>query len=83
MSSCTIRIERAANGFEVEMTDPKIAAENKKTGPDKPWKDPCVSYVFKTSAEVVSFLQKNLEKAIPMDEYSSSFDAALEEEDDD
>lgn len=76
-----IRIERAVNGYEVEMTDPKIAAENRK--PNSRWKDPEVCFVFKTVEEVLGFLKSNLDKALPMDEYETSFDAALKESEDD
>lgn len=84
MSDTVIRIERLANGYEVEMTDPKIVAEN-RTPSDKlgGWKDPKICYAFKTEAEVLAFLKSNLAKALPMDEYESSFSkAAMENEDD-
>ena len=79
--SCVIRIERAVNGYEVEMTDPKIRAENMK--PNTKWRDPEVSFVFKTVKEVTDFLVANLDKALPMDEYETSFTKALKEGDDD
>lgn len=79
MSHTLVKIERAMNGFEVEMCDPTIKAANQGDGP---YRDPYVSYVFKTSAEVLSFLKENLDKAVPMDEYESTFnEAAMEEED--
>lgn len=77
--SCVAKIEKAANGYEVEMTDPKIAAANAKPGAR--WRDPEVSFVFKTVEEVLGFLKTNLDKAVPIDEYGTSFDAAAKEED--
>ena len=85
MTDCIIKIERAKNGFEVEMTDPAIVKANMKPskGGIGPWKDPKVSYVFKTMDEMLSFIKANAEKALPMDEYESSFnDAAAKEGDD-
>jgi hypothetical protein len=74
-----IRIERAQNGFVVSMDDPEIMAKNRKT--DGPYRDPEVQFVFDDEAEVIAFLTKNLNKIIPPedDEYSSSFDAAVGE----
>lgn len=78
--SAICKIERLANGYEVEITDPKIVEQNKKGKGG--WKDPNVSYAFKTVDEVLKFLGKNLETAMPMDEYESSFDMAANEEED-
>lgn len=79
MSQTMVKIERAKNGFEVEMCDPKIKQANMGDGP---YKDPYETYVFKTSAEVLAFLKDNLDKAVPMDDdYESSFDEAMMEED--
>lgn len=80
MSECKVRIERMANGYEVEITDPAIVKANASTKGG--WRDPCVSYAFKTVPEVMAFLEKNLDKALPQDDYSSSFDKAMKEEDD-
>lgn len=83
MDSYVCRIERLNNGYEVELTDPAIVAANKKRdnskGPYTPWRDPKVGYVFKTVKEVTDFLSKNLDKALPLDEYGSSFDDAVAE----
>tara|TARA_R110000868_G_scaffold19150_3_gene82780 strand:+ start:1080 stop:1331 length:252 start_codon:yes stop_codon:yes gene_type:complete len=81
--SAICKIERLANGYEVEITDPKIVEQNKKGKGG--YKNPDVSYAFKTVQEVLSFLGKNLKTAMPMDEYESSFDMAAtkEEENDD
>lgn len=88
MSEYVCKIERLTNGFEVEITDPKIVEYNNKRdnslskGPYKPYKDPKVSYAFKSVKEVVDFLSKNLDKAVPIDEFESSFDVAAGEDDD-
>lgn len=82
MSDCVVRIERLANGFEVEITDPKIMEANRKADSKSPWRDPHVGYAFKTVQEVIDFLSKNLEKAMPADEYDSAFSEAAEEDDD-
>lgn len=86
MGECVIKIERLNNGWEVEMTDPEIVKQNQKPSKGNsytPYKDPKVAYAFKKKEEVVKFISANLEKAMPMDEYESSFDeaAATEEED--
>lgn len=76
MGECVIRIERLANGYEVEITDPAIVKANQSRQGSKPWRNPKINYAFKTVEEVLAFLSKNLEKALPMDDYSTSFDAA-------
>lgn len=73
-----IRIERATNGFTVAMTDPKIEAANnnaeiKRNGK---WKNPTKEYVFETWAATIAFVTKNGEKALPADDYDSTFDLA-------
>lgn len=81
---CRVVIERVANGYEVEVTDPKIAKKNSGPQPiDGPYRSSQKEYVFKTIEEVLAFLTKNLDKALPVDEYDSSFDEAIAEEDDD
>ena len=86
MSSCTIRIERLANGYTVRMTDPTIVAKNKKRDTRKPrdpyvsYQDPEVTLAFETPKAVMKFLQENLEKALPMDEFETSFTKALKED---
>lgn len=83
--SCTI--ERKKNGFTVRMKDPKIvkanAARETAKGGYRPYRDPWVEYVFTDMKDVVKFLEKNLETALAEDDYSTSFDAALAEDDDD
>lgn len=90
MSEDCVRIERLANGYEVEIYDPKIAEMNRKRDnskpgmPYKPWVDPKKSYAFPNVKAVLTFLEKNLETAIPMkDEYGTAFDTAVAEEGDD
>lgn len=83
------RIERAANGYTVSMKDPEIVkANNKRSESEKyaigtPWKDPNKSFVFETVEDVLMFLQKTLPKALPIDEFGSTFTKALKETDDD
>lgn len=79
--SCRVVIERVANGYEVEVTDPELKAKNEGKM-SLPYSDPTKEYVFKTVDEVLTFLTKNLDKALPADEYDSSFDTAVEELDD-
>lgn len=83
-SDCSIRIERLQNGFNVRITDPDIVKKNAerdkaKDGCCSPWNDPQVTYAFSTKAEVVKFVTDNLDKALPVDEYSSTFDKAAKE----
>lgn len=77
----SIKIERVANGYEVCLTDPEIVKKNSSASGR--WKNPEVEYVFKTVSEVMSFLEKNLDKAMPEGDYESSFaiEAAKEEDD--
>lgn len=83
MSECVVKIERLANGYEVEMTDPKIVKENSKIDRKGPWRDPKVAYAFKSVEEVLNFLKTNLDTAMPMDDYETSFDAAAANEEED
>lgn len=87
MSEYCCKIERAKNGYTIEMKDPKIVKQNMNRDMSskgyKPYKDPNVEYVFASLPEVLKFLEANLETALPMDDYATSFDAAMEEEDDD
>ena len=82
MGDCVVRIEKLENGYEVEIREPKRAKANKKELGD--YVDPWCGYAFKTAAEVAAFIEKNLDKAqSDGDDYNSSFDAAVAEEDDD
>lgn len=86
MGDSFVRIERFDNGFTVEIKDPAIVKANAKrdtSGTSKgytPYKDPWKTFVFKTDAEVIAFLNKNLKKAIAdartMGDYEGSFDLA-------
>lgn len=80
MDDCIVKIEKLSNGYEVEIRDGKQTMKNSKPGP---YKDPWCGYAFKSVAEVVAFLEKNLDKATPAEEFESSFDAAAAEDDDD
>lgn len=78
MNGPIAKIERAKNGFEVEMCDPEIKKKNMES--DDGYKDPYVNFVFKTADEVMEFLKENLDKAVPMDDYATSFDEAVKED---
>jgi hypothetical protein len=80
MGDDIVRIEKLNNGYEVEIRDQKQAAKNEKPGA---YRDPWCSYAFKTTAEVCKFLEQNLDKAVPPDNFNSSFDAAVAEDGDD
>ncbi len=92
-SDCDIRIQRHQNGFTVRITDPKIVKANRERDkvrssrssdsccPSTEWRDPQVSYAFTTREEVSAFIKENIDKALPTDEFSSSFDAAVKEKD--
>jgi hypothetical protein len=78
-SDCNINIERTQNGYLVRMTDPAIVEQNEKRdksdgGCCAPWQDPQVKYSFEDKAGVIDFITKNIDKALPVDEYSSTFD---------
>lgn len=77
MSEYCCRIERAKNGYTVEMTDPKIVAENNKPSKGnepRMWRSSRIEYVFEDIEDVLKFLRTNLDKALPLDEFSSTFD---------
>jgi hypothetical protein len=91
MSDCCVRIEKFTNGYTVEIKDPAIVKANnrpydaKKPNSSSRYREPWKSFVFKTDAEVVEFLRKNLKKAIASsddddDEYGTAFDTALKSE---
>lgn len=80
-SDCNIRIERLQNGYTVRITDPEIVKKNNKRNESKdgcctPWQDPQVTYTFDTKDKVAKFVIENIDKALPEDEYSSTFDKA-------
>ncbi len=80
MNDCC-RIERAVNGYTVSLRDPEAVKAN--AAPKTQWKDPNREYVFDSVEKVLAFLGKTLDKALPMDEYGTSFSKALTEVDDD
>lgn len=77
MHDCRVVIERVANGYEVEVYDPAIKAKKGEL-----YTESRKEYVFKTVKEVLAFLTKNLDTALPAEEYESAFDDAVEEMDD-
>lgn len=84
MDGQVVRIERAKNGFTVEMRDPEIEKRNrerdeKEDGPVG-YESPFVSFVFESTEAVLEFLGKNLEKAMPLDEFDTSFEEAAAKE---
>ncbi len=83
MSEYVLRVEKLVNGYEVELCDPKISAENEK--PKSAWKDPWVGYVCKDKAEVLKLVDTHLDTLKPPpgadSEYSGAFAEATKEED--
>ena len=81
MSDFDIRIQKTISGYELRLRDPAIVAENKKLGKGEAygpkWQDPCREFVLKDKKALLSFLDKNIDKALPADDYTSSFDAAV------
>lgn len=75
-----VKIERAENGFEVEMCDPEIKKANMKG--DGPYRDPNKTYVFTSMSKLMAFLRKELPTALAPsdDEYGNGFDKAVKEE---
>lgn len=63
MSDTILRVEKLANGFEVEICDPAIVTQNEK--PKSNYKSPWVEYAFTTSAEVIAFITAHLESLKP------------------
>lgn len=79
----SIRIERERDGFCVRCSDPAIEEENRKRdskdGPSGPWKDPNVEFEFETKAQVLAFIDKAIDIALPKDDYSTAFDKIAKE----
>lgn len=65
MSDCICRIEKAENGFEVEILDDEVQAKNQDPKSKAPWVDPWKSYLFNDIDGVVKFLQEKLPKLTP------------------
>jgi hypothetical protein len=85
-SGCDISIQKHQNGYTVRITDPALVKSNRERKDSKSdgccvseWKDPQVSYAFTTRDEVTDFIKNNIDKALPVDEYSSTFDKAVKE----
>ena len=77
----SVRIERATNGYIIHARDPKVEAENRK--PKSEYRDPSVDILCKTTTEVMSWLKKNLDKAMPSSKsYDTAFAEAAVEDDD-
>lgn len=78
-----IRIRKLQNGFTVSMNDPAIVKKNRErdTSGKTPsvYRDPEVTYTFKDAAAVAKFVGENIDKVIPEDDFSSSFDKAAQE----
>lgn len=83
MSDTVLRVEKLENGYEVEVCDPKIMAENEK--PKGSYKDPWKGYAFTTAGEAVAFIGQHLESLKPPPdaekEYGDAFKQATSEED--
>lgn len=77
VSDYDVRIERLTNGYEVTVRDPKVVEKNSKPGSQ--YRSPIREYVFTDVKSVLAFLEKNLDKALPADDFASSFDAAVAE----
>jgi hypothetical protein len=79
----SIRIERDRNKYNVSATDPAIQKANEardaKSGNCAPWQDPSVEYSFDTKEQVMTFLDKAIDIALPVDEYTSAFDKLAKE----
>lgn len=81
-----IRIERERGVFKVRASDPAIAEANRKRDKSSdgsaecaPWKDPDVEYMFETKDQVIAFVDKAIDIALPIEEYSSAFDKFADE----
>lgn len=80
-----IRIEREREGFCVRVTDPEIVKSNRERERSSSsaevghWRDPNVEYNFETKEQVLAFVEKAIDIALPADEYSSAFDKLAKE----
>jgi hypothetical protein len=80
MGEYVLKIEKLENGFEVEIMDAKIKAENdkpSKKGQMKPYVSPWKSYAFTTGKEAVAFVQKHI-ASLPKSSEDEFNDAAVE-----
>jgi hypothetical protein len=78
-----IRIEREREGYEVRCTDPTIQKANQERergdSLSSSWKDPEVEFTFETKEQVLKFLEKAMDIALPADAYTSAFDKLAKE----
>lgn len=83
MGEDVLRIEKLQNGYEVEICDPKIQAENDK--PKSVYKNPWKGYAFSTADEVKNFIGEQLDSLKPPPdadaEYSAAFAKATSKDD--
>lgn len=83
MSYNCIRIERERDKFCVYATDPEIEKRNrlrdKEGGESGPWISPNVEYSFDTKEQVLKFVEKAMDIALPEDTYTSEFDKLAKE----
>jgi hypothetical protein len=83
MSYNSIRISRERKGFKVCATDPAIEKKNRERNKGDsccaPWEDPNVEYIFDKKEQVLAFVDKAMDIALPADEYTSEFDKLAKE----
>lgn len=78
VSDTILRVEKLANGFEVEICDPSIVAENEK--PKSNYKSPWVEYAFTTAPEVIEFIKLHLESLKPEPDDEKQYQQAFAEQ---
>lgn len=74
---CRISIKREGDGFEVCVTDPEIVKTN-NSGKGS-WQKPETEYAFDTWDQTKTFLDKVVDKALPVTEYNRAFAQAAKE----
>lgn len=77
MPDGSIRISRERDSYCVCLTDPEIAKQNQNS--DSSYQDPYVEYTFDTKEQVLAFIEKAIDIALPKDDYSSAFDKIAKE----
>ncbi len=75
MSDCILRVEKLENGYEVEVIDEKIVAQNAK--PKSAWKDPWKGYAFENADSALEFIQTQFRKLKPPPSAEVEFDQAF------
>lgn len=83
MSDYSCRVERMTNGYSVRLTDPKIQKANDNPNRKGSWRDPSREFVFTDIDKVLEFLKKNLNKALPQDDFDSAFAEVSAKDDND